>query len=335
MTAMLLDEIARTSEEVAGTSARNRKTALIADSLRALRPEEVPVAVAYLAGELPQGSVGVGWASLRSLPSPAPEPTLELLDVDAAIGRIASVSGKGSQALRKTEVAQLFGRATEREQRFLRSLLLGELRQGALEGVMLDAVAKAADVPGAEVRRAAMLAGDLREVAAAVLGGDEHGLDRFRLTVLRPVKPMLAQTAENLESALARLTPPAAVEWKLDGARLQVHRLGNEVRAYTRNLADVTERVPEVVEAVLALPVESVVLDGEAIALKDDGTPHRFQRTMSRFGSGSEAASANAGAAVCALLRRPPRGRRGRSRLACAGAPRDPRTSHAGREQGA
>ena len=204
MAAMLLDEIARTSEEVAGTSARNRKTALIADSLRVLRPEEVPVAVAYLAGELPQGSVGVGWASLRSLPSPATEPTLELLDVDAAIGRIASVSGKGSQALRKTEVAQLFGRATEREQRFLRSLLLGELRQGALEGVMLDAVARAADVPGAEVRRAAMLAGDLREVAAAALGRDELGLDRFRLTVLRPVKPMLAQTAEDLESALAR-----------------------------------------------------------------------------------------------------------------------------------
>jgi ATP-dependent DNA ligase I len=292
MAAMLLDDIARTSEEVAGTSARNRKTALIADALRALRTEEVPIAVAYLAGELPQGSVGVGWASLRSLPSPAPEPTLELLDVDAAIGRIASVSGKGSQALRKTEVAQLFGRATEREQRFLRSLLLGELRQGALEGVMLDAVAKAADVPAAEVRRAAMLAGDLREVAAAAVGGDELGLDRFHLTVLRPVKPMLAQTAEDLESALARLRPPAAVEWKLDGARLQVHRLGDEVRAYTRNLADVTERVPEVVAAVRALAVESVVLDGEAIALKEDGTPHRFQRTMSRFGSGSEVASA-------------------------------------------
>jgi DNA ligase-1 len=291
MAGMLLDEIARTSEEVAATSARGKKTALIADALGALRPEEVPIAVAYLAGELPQGSIGVGWASLRTLPSPAQEPALELLDVDSAIGRIASVSGKGSQALRKTEVAQLFGRATEREQRFLRSLLLGELRQGALEGVMLDAVAKAAEVPAAEVRRAAMLAGDLREVAAAALGADERGLDRFRLTVLRPVKPMLAQTAEDLEGALAKVTPPAAVEWKLDGARLQVHRLGDEVRAYTRNLADVTGRVPEVVQAVLALPVESVVLDGEAIALKDDGTPHRFQRTMSRFGSGGEAAA--------------------------------------------
>ena len=289
---MLLDETARVSEEVAATSARSRKIALIADGLRALRPEEVPIAVAYLAGELPQGSIGVGWASLRALPSPAAEPVLELLDVDAAVERIASVSGKGSQALRKAEVVELFGRATEREQRFLRSLLLGELRQGALEGVMLDAVAKAAEVPAAEVRRAAMLAGDLREVAAAALGADEQGLDRFRLTLLRPVKPMLAQTAEDLDSALVRLTPPAAVEWKLDGARLQVHRLGSEVRAYTRNLADMTSRVPEVVEAVLALPVEAVVLDGEAIALKEDGTPHRFQQTMSRFGSGTEAASA-------------------------------------------
>jgi len=289
---MLLDDIARTSEEVATTSARSKKTALIADALGALRPDEVPIAVAYLAGELPQGSIGVGWASLRSLPSAAPEPTLELLDVDAAVGRIASGSGKGSQALRTTEVAQLFGRATEREQRFLRSLLLGELRQGALEGVMLDAVAKAAEVPTGDVRRAAMLAGDLREVAAAALGGDERGLDRFRLTVLRPLKPMLAQTADDLESAVAKLTPPVAVEWKLDGARIQVHRLGREVRAYTRNLADVTARVPEIVDAMLALPVESVVLDGEAIALKEDRTPHRFQRTMSRFGSGSEAATA-------------------------------------------
>jgi DNA ligase-1 len=289
---MFLEEIARTSAEVAETSARLRKTELIADCLRALEPAEVPVAVAYLAGELPQGSVGVGWAALRDLPPPAPEPpTLELLDVDGAVERLASLSGKGSQALRRAELADLLGRATEREQRFLRSLLLGELRQGALEGVMLDAVARAANRPAADVRRAAMLVGDLGEVAAAAIGGGDLGLDRFRLTVLRPVKPMLAQTADDLESALERLGP-AAVEWKLDGARLQVHRLGDEVRAFTRNLADVTERVPEVVRAVLALPVQSVVLDGEAIALKDDGSPHRFQLTMSRFGSRGEVASA-------------------------------------------
>ncbi len=155
---------------------------------------------------------------------------------------------------------------------------------------MLDAVAKAAGRSAADVRRAAMLAGSLREAAAAALGGGSAGLDDFRLTLLRPVKPMLAQTADDLESALERLSP-AAVEWKLDGARLQVHRLGSEVRAYTRNLADVTERVPEVVQTVLALPAEALVLDGEAIALKDDGTPHRFQHTMSRFGSKGDAGS--------------------------------------------
>ncbi len=282
---MLLDEIARTSADVAATAGRLEKTRLLADCLGKARPDEVAVAVAYLSGELPQGSVGVGWASLRELPVPAqPPPTLELLDVDRAVSHIAAASGKGSQAVRRAELAGLFERATESEQRFLTSLLLGELRQGALEGVMLDAVARAAGLEPAAVRRAAMLAGDLSVVAEAALGGDAQALSRFALEVLRPVKPMLAQTADDLESALERLRP-AAVEWKLDGARLQVHRRGRDVRAFTRSLADVTDRVPEVVEVVLGLPVDAAVLDGEAIALRDDGSPHRFQATMSRFGS--------------------------------------------------
>ena len=286
---MLLAEIARTSADVADTPSRLAKVERLAACLGTAASGEVAVAVAYLSGELPQGTVGVGWAALRELPPAAePPPTLQLLEVDAALTRLQSISGPGSQAARREEVASLFARATEPEQHLLVGLLLGELRQGALEGVVLDAVAKAAGRPAAEVRRAAMLAGSLREVAAAALGG--AGLDEVRLTVLRPVKPMLAQTAEDLESALERLTP-AAVEWKLDGARLQVHRLGSDVRAYTRNLADVTERVPEVVQTVLALPAEALVLDGEAIALKDDGTPHRFQRTMSRFGSKADAGS--------------------------------------------
>ena len=284
---MLLAEIARASAEVADTPSRLAKIERLAACLGSAAPDEVAVAVAYLSGDLPQGTVGVGWAALRELPPPAmPPPALELLEVDDALARLQSISGPGSQAARREELTALFRRATEPEQRLLVGLLLGELRQGALEGVMLDAVAKAAGRPAAEVRRAAMLAGNLPEVAAAALGG--AGLDDVRLTVLRPVKPMLAQTADDLESALARLSP-AAVEWKLDGARLQVHRLGDEVRAYTRNLADVTERVPEVVQTVLALPAEALVLDGEAIALKDDGTPHRFQRTMSRFGSKGDA----------------------------------------------
>ena len=181
----------------------------------------------------------------------------------------------------------LFARATEPEQAFLTRLLHGELRQGAQEGVMVEAVARAADVPAADVRRALMLAGELGAVAAAALTDGADGLARFGLEVLRPLKPMLAQSAETPEEALARVGP-AVVEWKLDGARLQVHRLGGEVRAFTRNLADVTDRVPEVVQAVLALPVEAVVLDGEAIALRSDGRPAPFQVTMSRFGSSRE-----------------------------------------------
>jgi DNA ligase-1 len=286
---VLLDELARTSFAVAETSSRSAKTELLASCLRQLHPEEVGVAVTYLSGTLER--LGVGWASLRDLPSPAdPPPTLELREVADVLARIGAAEGAGSKGARKRQIDALFARATEPEQRFLRALLHGELRQGALEGVMVDAVARAADVPVAAVRRALMLAGDLAPVAAAVFATGETALSAFGLEVLRPVKPMLAQTADSVAEALDR-TGPAMVEWKLDGARLQVHRLGDEVRAFTRSLADVTERVPEIVEATRRLPVESVVLDGEVIALKDDGRPHPFQVSMSRFGSGVDAAS--------------------------------------------
>jgi DNA ligase-1 len=282
---VLLEEIARTSAAVAEASARLVKIELLADCLRRSRPEEMSAAVAYLSGELTQGTIGIGWASLRNLPPAAQSPpSLEVIEVETALRRIASTTGRGSQAARRSEVTQLFGRATEPEQRFLTALLMGELRQGALEGVMVQAVAKAAEVPASEVRRALMLSGNLGVVAAAVVGEGPSGLAAFRLTVLRPLQPMLAQTAENIRQALWRVRP-AAIEWKFDGARIQVHRLGPEVRAFTRNLADCTDRVPEVVEAVRALPVEAAVLDGEAIALRPDGRPHPFQVTMSRFGS--------------------------------------------------
>jgi len=282
---VLLDEIARTSVAVAETPGRLAKIERLAVCLRRLRPREVPIAVAYLSGVLSQGTIGVGWASLRDLPPPtARPPTLELLEVDAALERIRTSTGPGSQAIRRRALVELFGRATEPERRFLIGLLQGELRQGALEGVMVEAVARAAEVPAPEVRRALMLSGDLGAVAAAAVAEGRDGLARFRLTPFRPVKPMLAQTADNLPDALARIHP-AAVEWKLDGARMQVHRVGDEVRAFTRNLADITDRVPEVVEAVLGLAVPAVILDGEAIALRPDGRPHPFQVTMSRFGS--------------------------------------------------
>jgi DNA ligase 1 len=289
---VLLDDIARTSQEVAGTRSRLNKIELLATCLRALRPEEVAVAVAYLSGELPQGSIGVGWATLRELPSASSgAPSLELLDVDASLRRVQATTGAGSQAVRREELAGLFGRASERERRFLIGLLQGELRQGALEGVMVEAVARASEVPSAEVRRAAMLAGDLGAVAAEAVARGRAGLSRFRLTVLQPVQPMLAQTAADLGEAFGRIAP-AAVEWKLDGARVQVHRLGDEVRAFTRNLADMTARVPDIIEAVLALAVEAVILDGEAIALRAQGRPQPFQVTMSRFGTRLDAGAA-------------------------------------------
>ena len=202
---MLLHAIALASRDIAATSSRLAKVARLTECLREAAPDEVRVAVAYLSGELPQGTVGVGWAALQDLPAAAQEPTLEVLEVDAAVSRLQAISGRGSQAARKEELAALLGRATEPEQRLLVGLFLGELRQGALEGVMTDAVAKAADLPLAEVRRAAMLAGDLAAVAEAALRDGADGLAHFRLTPLQPVGPMLAQTAADIPAALERV----------------------------------------------------------------------------------------------------------------------------------
>jgi DNA ligase-1 len=282
---MLLAEIAQASADVTETSARLGKIARLAECLRKARPEEVGTAVAYLSGILPQGTIGVGWAALRELPDPAPPPpSLELLDVDAALTTIAGIAGSGSQGRRREALDDLFSRATEGEQGFLTGLLLGTLRQGALEGVMTDVVAKAAGLPVAAVRRALMLSGDLPAVAEAAIAGGLDALSEIRLTVLRPLQPMLAQTADDVASALERISP-ASVEWKLDGARIQAHRLGDETRIFTRNLADITGRVTEIVEQVRALPPEAVILDGEAIALREDGRPLPFQETMGRFGT--------------------------------------------------
>jgi DNA ligase 1 len=284
MTVMLLAEIAATSADVASTSSRLAKVARLTECLHGASPEEVAVAVSYLSGELPQGTVGVGWAALKERPAPAVEPSLEVLEVDGTMTRLQGISGKGSQAARKEALAELFARATEPEQRLLVGLFLGELRQGALEGVMADAVAKAAGVPIADVRRAAMLAGDLATVAEVAIREGSPGLARFHLEPLKPIGPMLAQTAADITSGLERLGSPY-VEWKLDGARIQAHRMGDEVAVFTRNLADITDRVPEIAAAVRGFDATSIVLDGEAIALRADGRPEAFQVTMSRFGT--------------------------------------------------
>jgi DNA ligase-1 len=282
---MRFEEIVRTSADVAATPSKRAKVERLAACLAQARPDEVATAVAYLSGVLPHGSIGVGWAALRDVPSATDGPAgLQIRDVDETLRRVGAMSGAGSQTARREALHALFSRATAPEQTFLRGLLTGEIRQGALEGLMVDAVARASEVPVADVRRAAMLAGDLGAVAAAAIEGGAEALGRFRLTLLSPIQPMLAQSADDVATAFERIRP-AAVERKLDGARLQVHRLDDDVRLFTRSLADVTTRAPEIVDAIRALPARSIVLDAEAIALRADGRPQPFGVSMSRFGS--------------------------------------------------
>ena len=299
---MLLVDVAAASADVGATSARLAKTARIADLLSQAHTDggdgsaagQVAVIVSWLSGELPQRQIGVGWAALRSLPPPAGSPTLTVDGVDTTLSAIKAVSGKGSQARRTELLTGLFAAATDTEQTFLRRLLGGELRQGALAGVMADAVARASGLPATAVRRATMLGGDLPAVAAASLTEGAAGLDAFTLRVGRPVGPMLAQTASDVAEAIDKLGGRAIFEAKLDGARVQIHRRGSQVTVYTRSLDDVTARLPEVVEATLALPVHDLIADGEAIALREDRRPHRFQVTASRFGRSIDIAAAAA-----------------------------------------
>jgi DNA ligase-1 len=285
------------SRTVSATSARLAKVAALADALRSAEPDEIPVVVAYLSGELPQRQIGVGWAALRSVPAAAEVPSLTVHGVDEAFSRIGAVSGKGSALERKRLVGELFGAATAEEQHFLVRLLSGELRQGALDGVMTDAVARAAEVPGGEVRRAVMLSGSLAVTAQAALGGGSAALARFGLQIGRPLKPMLASSEASIDEALARIGGQAAVEWKLDGIRVQAHvadghSAAASVRLFTRSLDDITDRLPEVVTALAALPVKDAVFDGELIALRADGRPYAFQDTASRAASEVDAPSA-------------------------------------------
>ncbi|MFJ1593799.1 ATP-dependent DNA ligase [Kitasatospora albolonga] len=290
---MLLAELAQVSLEVAATSARSRKVALLAALFRDAGPDDVPVAIPYLAGRLPQGRIGVGWRSLGDPVEPAAEPTLTVTGVDAELTALAAISGTGSQALRRERLRALFAAATADEQHFLKALLTGELRQGALDAVAADALARAAEAPPADVRRAVMLAGSLQEVARPLLAEGPGALAAFRLTVGRPVQPMLAHTAASVTEAVEKLGA-CAVEEKLDGIRIQVHRDGDRVRAYTRTLDDITDRLPELVTAVAGLETGRFILDGEVIALGEDGRPRPFQETASRVGSRRDVAAAAA-----------------------------------------
>ncbi len=333
---MLLAEVAEVSRAVAGSSGRLAKIAAIADALRLAGPGEVPIVVAYLSGELPQRQIGVGWAALRSAPPASAAPSLTVLGVDASFSEIGAVVGPGSVAERKRLVDDVMSAATADEQFFLVRLLSGELRQGALDGVMTEAVARASEVPVTLVRRAVMLRGSLPAVAEAALDGGAGALSAFGLLVGQPLKPMLASSAPSIEAALDKIAADAAkaagkvagkaaaksaaksageaaadqpdepartaaaVEWKLDGIRVQAHVSGGSVRLFTRTLDDITGRLPEVVAAMAALPVRTAVFDGELIALRPDGRPYAFQDTAAR--AASEIAPAGASVPLSAFL---------------------------------
>ncbi len=285
---MRLIEVVETSAAVAAESGRKAKTETIAALLADRSPDEAALVVGFLTGDLRQGRVGIGFAALRDLPDPTDdEPSLTIDAIDETIDRIQATTGAGSRAKRAALLEDLYIRATAPEQEFLTRLLLGDLKQGALDGVMIEAVAKANGIPATVVRRAHMLQGDLRRVAAIAADGGRQALASVGLRVLRPIQPMLAQSAETTDDAWERAAGAAgavAVEWKLDGARIQVHKQGSEVRAFTRNLNEMTDRVPDVIGLVSSLEAESVILDGEVIRLRADGRPLPFQETMSQFG---------------------------------------------------
>jgi DNA ligase-1 len=282
---MRFHDLVLTSAAVGATSGRLRKIELLAELLRQLEPGEVAIAIGFLTGWPRQGKLGIGWSTLEAArpAAAASSPELSIAEVDQAFDQLQAVRGKQSGAERRRLLSALMARSTEEEQRFLFALAVGEVRQGALEGVVAEAVARAAGLPGDRVRRAAMLAGDLGAVAEAVLTEGETGLTRWSLQLFRPVQPMLADSAPNVSAALEQLGQ-AAIEWKLDGARIQVHRLDDRVAVYTRSLNEVTAAVPEVVDAVRAFPARELILDGEVIALGRDERPLPFQVTMRRFG---------------------------------------------------
>ena len=306
---MLLAELVAASQAVAATRSRTAKVAALADCLRRLDAAERRAGIAWLSGTLPEGRLGIGYAAVRGVAAPpAARASLTVQEVGASLAGLAAASGPGARSRRGELLELLLTRATAAEQQFLRRLLVQELRQGALEGIMADALAAAAGVDAAEVRRALMVAGSLAAVGAAALDGGVEALRGFRLTLFRPLLPMLAGTAPDVDAALQR-TGTASVETKYDGARVQVHRSGGAVRVYTRNLREVSANLPDLVAAVSGLPVRSVILDGEVLALRADGRPQPFQVTLSRFGRGPAGAADGAAAAPAAagggVVRRP------------------------------
>jgi len=285
MCRMLLYDVAAASSAVAATSSRLAKRSLLAAVLSSAPVDDLEIVVSYLAGELRQRRTGIGWATLGAPPAPATEPSLTIAEVDAEFERASMLSGPGSAAQRTTMVAGILSRATAAEQRLLRGLVFGDVRQGALDAAVLDAVAVASGVPLALVRRAAMLRGASGPVAVAAMNGGGQAVAAFGLTVGQPVRPMLAASAPDVAAALVKSGVPACLDVKLDGVRIQVHRRGDDVRIFTRSLDDITARLPEVCDVVRSLGRSSLILDGEVLILDSTGRPRPFQETAARTAS--------------------------------------------------
>jgi DNA ligase-1 len=279
-----LSEVVATSSAVAELPGRLDKIGRLADLLRRLQPDEIEPVASWLSGSARQGRLGLGYATISAVDAgAASEPSLTVSDVDRALESLAGLSGAGVARERARQLNGLFSRATRDEQDFLRRLLFGELRQGALEGVLIEAIAKAAALRAAAIRRAVLLAGELPPVARAALTGGPGALDALAVRLMHPVRPMLAASADDVDAALEELDDPT-LEYKLDGARVQIHKAGDLVKVFSRTLNDVTASVPEIVMTVQTLPARDLILDGEVIALNPDGTPKPFQMTMRRFG---------------------------------------------------
>jgi DNA ligase 1 len=281
----LFAQLVDASQRVGDATGRLAKVRELASTLRSLDPEEIETAVHYMSGELSQGRIGLAFKALQAAASSpaAHEATLSIAEVDRSVSAIADIRGNGSAIRRTQALRALFSKATAAEQQFLLRLIVGELRQGALAGAMLEAIAAASGVPAAEVRRAAMYS-SLGPLARVALLHGAQSLAKFQLEPFKPASPMLAQTSADVAEALKELRGEAAFEWKMDGARIQVHKVSDEVRIYTRSLNEVTGAVPEIVEAVRTLGAHTLILDGEAIAFDASRRPHPFQITMRRFG---------------------------------------------------
>jgi DNA ligase-1 len=292
-TAASFSDLARVVARLAETSKRLEKRRLIAEFLRTLRREEIAPAVLFLTGSIFAESDGrvlnVGYATVqnaRSLALTTPPPTepLSLLDVQAQLHAIADVHGADATRKRQVLLNGLMARSTPEEREVLLRGLFGEMRIGLNEGGMLDAISEATGIPASDVRSAQMFLGDLGGVAETALFGGVDAIRGVRLRLLFPIKPMLAEVSESPADLLAQHGGRTAIEYKMDGARVQIHRLDDEVRVFSRRLSDITASMPEIVELARGFPSRAFVLEGEVLAVDVRGRPLPFQELMRRFG---------------------------------------------------